>query len=713
MLTINQIPNFTSKILFVALFCSLSIATTAQVTGDYRSIATGNWSATTTWQYYNGSAWVAATKYPGQVAGDQTITIQSPNVVTWDLASTPFQIQNLTVSSSATLQDMAGAFFYLLQPNGLITVNGTMTMTNTTDVTSMITAGNMNIGATGIFTARNIAIGITDNNGTATVTVAMIGGGWWNNRSNSTLNFGGTSIAESLFASFPGNTVNYNSTTTNQKIKSPSDSYYNLTLSGSGGMTKTLSAATTAKGTVSIQNNSIFSLGGFNLNVGGDWNNSSSAILAGISGSTVTLDGAGGAFQQNIINTGAAFGTYFYNLTINNPVGVSPQITMLSNVYVENQLTMSKGNVDLGGNTIQLGKNTSTASTLSHSGLSTAGWVYNGFFERIFQNGITIADGSTNGLFPVGTSVDFRPFYLSSPAVSISNATITVKATTATNTTIVNIADTGGPIVRQHQGYWQVNSSATAGTYNVNAGGTGFGVVANVNDLRLSLAASVVGSAGTNSGTNSFPMVQRTGLTAANTNNNFYMSSVEPVGSYLPVELVSFSAKVNGDEVNLEWQTLSELNSSQFNVLRSTNGVDFHLVGSMDGQGTTNKAHNYAMTDVSPAKGLNYYRLEQVGTDRKATIIRTIVAEVSTVTPIKIYPNPINEGDVVSLDLTGLTPNAEKEIQVADLKGNFISSQVITTDESGGFRGALNLQHLTSGLYIINLDGVKSRIFIR
>lgn len=713
MLTTYSSQSFFAKVFRIALFCCLGVTATAQVTGDYRSVATGNWSAIATWQYYNGSAWVAATKYPGQVSGDQTVTIQSPNVVTWDLASTPFQYQNLTVSAGGTLRDMAGAFSYLLQPNNLITVNGTMTMTNTTDLTAFVIAGNMNIGAAGIFSARNIGIGITDNNGTATITESMIGGGWWNNRNNSTLNFGGASITESLFATFSGNTVNYYSATVNQTIKTPSDSYYNLTLSGAGGMTKTLSAATTVKGTVSIQNNSVFSLGGFNLVVGGNWNNSSSAILTGISGTTVTFDGFGGSQQQNIINSGAAFGTYFYNLTINNPVGVSPAITLFHDVYVQNQLSMLQGNIDLGGNLLQLGINTATANSLNHSGSSGAGWVYNGFFKRIFQDGIIIADGSTNGLFPVGISSDFRPFYISSPAVSITNATILVKATTATNTTIVNIADTGGPIVRQHQGYWQVSSSATTGTYKINAGGTGFGMVANVNDLRLSLAASVVGSAGTNSGTNSFPMVQRTGLTAANLTNNFYMSSVEPVGSYLPVELVSFSAKVNGDVVNLEWQTLSELNSLQFNVFRSSNGVDFHLVGSMDGQGTTNKAHNYSMTDFSPAKGLNYYRLEQVATDLKATIIKTIVAEISSITPIKIYPNPINEGNAVNLDLNGLTPNVEKEIQVADLKGNLVLSQVITTDESGSFRGALNLQHLTSGLYIVSLDGVKSRIFIR
>lgn len=35
-------------------------------TNDYRSIASSNWSVTTTWQRFNGTTWAAATDYPGQ-----------------------------------------------------------------------------------------------------------------------------------------------------------------------------------------------------------------------------------------------------------------------------------------------------------------------------------------------------------------------------------------------------------------------------------------------------------------------------------------------------------------------------------------------------------------------------------------------------------------------------------------------------------------------
>ena len=51
-----------TAILLFTLVIVFSNASTSQAatTGDYRSHQTGNWNATATWEYYNGSAWVTA-----------------------------------------------------------------------------------------------------------------------------------------------------------------------------------------------------------------------------------------------------------------------------------------------------------------------------------------------------------------------------------------------------------------------------------------------------------------------------------------------------------------------------------------------------------------------------------------------------------------------------------------------------------------------------
>src|SRR5207253_11095512 len=50
-----------------------------QAAGDYRSIQSGNWSSTSTWERFNGASWVAAVATPTSVDGQ--ITIRAAHIV--------------------------------------------------------------------------------------------------------------------------------------------------------------------------------------------------------------------------------------------------------------------------------------------------------------------------------------------------------------------------------------------------------------------------------------------------------------------------------------------------------------------------------------------------------------------------------------------------------------------------------------------------------
>lgn len=54
--------------------CFLGISH-AQETGDFRSVGSGNWTDSGNWETYNGTAWVAATSYPGEVPGTNDVYI--------------------------------------------------------------------------------------------------------------------------------------------------------------------------------------------------------------------------------------------------------------------------------------------------------------------------------------------------------------------------------------------------------------------------------------------------------------------------------------------------------------------------------------------------------------------------------------------------------------------------------------------------------------
>ena len=84
-------------ILFILLLlCCGAHSLFSQQAGDYRSSGSGNWNDAANWEVYNGTSWVAATNYPGEVAGTNLVYIQGGNTISLGSAI-PSAIQGLIV----------------------------------------------------------------------------------------------------------------------------------------------------------------------------------------------------------------------------------------------------------------------------------------------------------------------------------------------------------------------------------------------------------------------------------------------------------------------------------------------------------------------------------------------------------------------------------------------------------------------------------------
>jgi len=386
----------------------------------------------------------------------------------------------------------------------------------------------------------------------------------------------------------------------------------------------------------------------------------------------------GGTSQQTI---SGANPVTFDELIINNSFGTSPQILVSNFFTAATRLTMTAGNLNLSGYNVTLGTSAASTGTLLYS----TGWFYNGNITR-WMNSPVIADGNSRGLFPLGSSSNTRPFYVSFPVtVPTTGGTIRVGHTGATTTSTVSVADTGGPIVRRQDSYWQVATATLAGgTYNLRGEGTGFGTVGAVSDLRLMLAGSVVGTAGANSGTVTNPQVLRTGLTLANLANSFYIGSVNAVNSPLPITLTEFYGIPGKGTVTLKWKTESEDKFDYFQVQRSKDGQEFQVIGEEKGMGTSTTPASYSYLDTNPFSK-NYYRLKIIDLDGTSSFTKVIlVNSIELTASLAVYPNPItnrkftvdfNDGDaskaqIILVDLLGkstLTMEMEGSRQEVEL----------------------------------------------
>ena len=409
--------------------------------------------------------------------------------------------------------------------------------------------------------------------------------------------------------------------------------------------------------------------------------------------------------SASTIPTGAFAGTPSFN---NFSIYRTNALTLGQNIIINGTFTMNSGRLNLAGNTLTLGTSVSSPGTLVHSGTAASGWIYGGNFTRYFNTN-TVADRDITGLFPMGSSADFRPLYISHPNVALtSGGTISVTHTPKTTAVNVNFQDSTKTIVRRNDSYWTISATdgmAVAGTpFNISVEGTAFGLVNNVNDLRLSQIGSVVGKAGINGGTTLNPQINRNGLSLQNLANNFYPASVS-WDSPLPIQLISFDAACNGDKVNLNWATASETNNDFFTVYKSKDAATWIELTTVASAGNSNEIKNYSFVDNDYDGNVTYYRLKQTDFNGSSTFFNSTSVDCSkTIVPsVTIYPNPFSVQATIAID--DASPTNIYEISIynilgAELRHSIITNQ-LTTIETGDLPSGIYSYRVTSNDKVI------------
>ncbi len=157
------------------------------------------------------------------------------------------------------------------------------------------------------------------------------------------------------------------------------------------------------------------------------------------------------------------------------------------------------------------------------------------------------------------------------------------------------------------------------------------------------------------------PWDAKTGIYTQLASDRLYIGRVTGV---LPLELISFTASMQGSEVVVSWETLTELNNDYFSVAHSVNGIDWADLGEVRGAGTTSVPQHYSFLHRVPSFGINYYKLVQ--TDYDGTMKETGITNVLNAGQhdLVVYPNPSSgttiidtpgEGRITVIDLTGKT----------------------------------------------------------
>jgi hypothetical protein len=172
-------------------------------------------------------------------------------------------------------------------------------------------------------------------------------------------------------------------------------------------------------------------------------------------------------------------------------------------------------------------------------------------------------------------------------------------------------------------------------------------------------------------------------------------------GTSLPVQMTSFDAAKEGRNVNLTWETASEINSDHFEILHSTDGVNFESIGTLQAKGTTNQKSDYMYVDENPSDGIHYYQLAEYdndGANEKFRIIAVnINSKVNAIT--QLFPNPSSNN--ISMYYNSTTGGLYK-LTITNINGEALYFAHIPS-MIGENRFKLTVEPYEEGTYFINL----------
>jgi len=159
----------------------------------------------------------------------------------------------------------------------------------------------------------------------------------------------------------------------------------------------------------------------------------------------------------------------------------------------------------------------------------------------------------------------------------------------------------------------------------------------------------------------------------------------------LPVNLLSFNAVKEKDKVALYWNTANEINLQQYEVEKSTDGLNYSKITAQLAKGNT--SNTYTATDRIPIKGFNYYRLKMIDKDRRFNYSNIVRVDFSVIEKISISPVPAKDYIIVNG-----TDNFN-HLQITDITGK----RVRTINKNSTNR--YSLAGLINGIYFVRLSG--------
>ncbi len=172
----------------------------------------------------------------------------------------------------------------------------------------------------------------------------------------------------------------------------------------------------------------------------------------------------------------------------------------------------------------------------------------------------------------------------------------------------------------------------------------------------------------------------------------------------LPVTGVVLNAALNGNDVSLNWKTQTEINSKQFEIERSTDGINFSQIAVKQAAGNTVSEVQYSQIDPNMSSSVYYYRLRMVDIDGKFTYSNVVVVRKSGgVKGVRTFPNPV--ASQVNLEFSNAKGNYE--VSVFSQNGQQVITQKASINNTVQYV-TIDRKNLSSGSYFVRVKNTEN-----
>ena len=167
----------------------------------------------------------------------------------------------------------------------------------------------------------------------------------------------------------------------------------------------------------------------------------------------------------------------------------------------------------------------------------------------------------------------------------------------------------------------------------------------------------------------------------------------------LPVTIIDVKAFIKDKGVQVEWKTANEQNLAVYEVEKSSDGINFKKVGTVNPTGTT----NYSWFDANPNEGNNYYRLKLLDFNGSFKYTKVVLEKIyKDKNQFIITGNPI-KNKTINLKLENVDKGTYYVIVYNEI-GQQIANKTVVHN-GGSDLQTINLANAQKGTYQVIIEG--------